>query len=143
MSDDKPESSADLSRREFVTISVAASIAAAAASASAAEMPVSETMVDVTLGRRAADDLILAYDGGRLIGFSQHECARFGPFGVAADGRGRGIGAVLLFRTLGIMRRKGHHNAWFMWTDDATADRIYKSAGFRETRRYAVMKKTL
>ena len=41
------ESSSDLSRREFVAMSVAASIAAAAGSASAADMPVTETMVEI------------------------------------------------------------------------------------------------
>ena len=100
---------------------------------------VRETMLDITLGRRAVDDLFVCYDHGRMIGFSQHEGERFGPFGVAKSERGRGVGAVLLFRTLEIMRRKGHHNAWFMWTDDATADRVYAAAGFRESRRYAVM----
>src|SRR5690242_8068099 len=44
---EKSESSNDLSRREFVAISVAAGIAAAAGSASAADMPVTEKMVDV------------------------------------------------------------------------------------------------
>jgi carboxymethylenebutenolidase len=41
------ESTGDLSRRDFVAMSVAASIVAAAGSASAADMPVTETMVDV------------------------------------------------------------------------------------------------
>src|SRR5215475_1232345 len=47
MADEKTESSNDLSRREFVTMSVAASIAAAAGSASAADMPVTETIVEI------------------------------------------------------------------------------------------------
>ena len=104
---------------------------------------VRETMQEITAGIRAASDLIVCFDNGRMAGFSQHQGERFGPFGVAASHRGRGIGAALLFRTLEIMRRKGHHNAWFMWTDDSTAERIYKSAGFRETRRYSVMTKNL
>ncbi len=104
---------------------------------------VRDTMIDITLGRRAADDLIVCYDNGRMIGFSQHEGERFGPFGVSKSERGRGIGAVLLFHTLEIMRRKGQHNAWFLWTDDSTADRVYKAAGFRETRRYSVMTRDL
>lgn len=41
------ESTGDLSRRDFVAMSVAASIVAAAGSVSAADMPVTETMVDV------------------------------------------------------------------------------------------------
>jgi mycothiol synthase len=102
-----------------------------------------ETMQDITLGRRSTDDLIVAYDRENVIGFSQHEAERFGPFGVAASQRGRGIGAVLLFRTLEIMRRKGLHNAWFLWTDDANAQRVYSGAGFRETRRFAVLKRDL
>jgi mycothiol synthase len=102
-----------------------------------------ETMLDITLGRRGPDDLIIAYDNDGMIGFSQHEAERFGPFGVAASQRGRGIGAVLLFRTLEIMRRKGLHNAWFLWTDDGNAQRVYSGAGFRETRRFAVLKREI
>jgi GNAT superfamily N-acetyltransferase len=104
---------------------------------------VRESLLDITAGRRALDDVIIAYDGHRVVGFSHHEGERFGPFGVAASDRGRGIGAVLLFRTLEIMRRRGHHNAWFLWTDDATADRVYRAAGFAESRRFAVMSRTL
>jgi carboxymethylenebutenolidase len=52
MADEKHEQSADaadgLSRRDFVTLSVAAGLAAAAGSASAAELPVVETNVQVT-----------------------------------------------------------------------------------------------
>jgi carboxymethylenebutenolidase len=53
MTNEKPdheeniESSSDLSRRDFVAMSVAAGIVAASGSASAADMPVTETMVNV------------------------------------------------------------------------------------------------
>ncbi len=104
---------------------------------------VRETMIDIVLGRRDASDLIIAYDGEAVVGFAQHEGERFGPFGVAASQRGRGMGAVLMFRTLETMQRKGLQNAWFLWTDDATAQRVYHAAGFQETRRYAVMKREL
>jgi hypothetical protein len=50
---------------------------------------------------------------------------------------------VLLFRHLEGMRRRGHSVAWFLWTDDTTADRVYRPAGFRETRRYSVLRKSL
>ena len=53
------------------------------------------------------------------------------------------MGAALLFHVLDGMRARGHHTAWFLWTDDKTADRLYRSAGFRESRRYAVMRKLL
>ena len=101
------------------------------------------TMEDIVLGRRPPDELALAFEGETLIGFAQSEGERFGPFGVAGAERGRGVGAALLFYALEGMRARGHPTAWFLWTDDATANRLYRAAGFRETRRYAVSKKTL
>jgi mycothiol synthase len=74
-----------------------------------------------------------------VLGFCQYDGERFGPFGTAADQRGRGIGAVLLFRCLHAMRTAGLHNAWFLWTDDRTA-RLYSAAGFSESRRFAVLR---
>lgn len=104
---------------------------------------VRETMLDIVAGRRPVEELALAFDGETLIGFAQSEGERFGPFGVAASLRGRGVGAALLFYALDGMRARGHHTAWFLWTDDKTADRLYHAAGFRETRRYAVVRKML
>jgi predicted GNAT family acetyltransferase len=62
---------------------------------------------------------------------------------VAASQRGRGLGQVLMFRTLLAQRDAGFRAAWFLWSDDKTADRIYNGAGFREVRRFAVMRKEL
>src|SRR5579871_1751824 len=104
---------------------------------------VRETLHAILAGRRPAEELLLAMEGGAVIGFAQSEGERFGPFGVGAGERGRGVGAVLLFQALDGMRARGLHNAWFLWTNDATADRLYRSAGFRETRRYAVLRKDL
>ena len=104
---------------------------------------VRETMLDIVAGRRPIAELLVAWEGRTLIGFAQSEGERFGPFGVADAVRGRGVGAALLFQALEGMRQRGHHNAWFLWTDDKTADRLYRGAGFRETRRYAMMRKTL
>jgi GNAT superfamily N-acetyltransferase len=101
-----------------------------------------ETMTRITRGPDTSDSVWIAIENGRVLGFAQHEGERFGPFGVASSERGRGIGAVLLFKCLHAMRDKGLHNAWFLWTDDKTA-KLYMEAGFRETRRYAVMRKTL
>jgi N-acetylglutamate synthase-like GNAT family acetyltransferase len=99
-------------------------------------------MARITQGTFAPDQLFAAMEKGRCIGFCQHDGERFGPFGVEASQRGRGIGAVLLFRCLHGMRAKGLHNAWFLWTDDKVA-RLYSQAGFRETRRYALMRREL
>lgn len=84
----------------------------------------------------------LAVENGEVIGFAHHDGERFGPFGNAVLQRGRGVGAVLLCNALEAMRSSGLHNAFFLSTVDATA-RLYSQVGFRESRRYAMMKKNL
>jgi GNAT superfamily N-acetyltransferase len=90
-----------------------------------------------------ATRLWIAATGDRVVGYSHHEVERFGPIGVAPDWRGRGIGHVLMYRTLEAMRRQSLHTAWFMWTDERTAERLYRGAGFRVTRRFAVLRKDI
>jgi len=87
--------------------------------------------------------LWIAHEQGRVIGFSHYEGERFGPIGVAQAERGRGVGQALLYRTLEAMRAQGLHTAFFLWSDDRTAERLYTEAGFVETRRFAVLKKTI
>lgn len=87
--------------------------------------------------------LWIAHEQGEVIGFSHYEGERFGPIGVAQAQRGRGIGQALLYRTLQAMRAQGLHVAFFLWSDDRTAERLYAEAGFVETRRFAVLQKTL
>lgn len=103
---------------------------------------VRETMTKITTGQFSCDQLWIAFEREKVVGFAQHDAERFGPFGVASRQRKRGIGAVLLFKCLQAMREKGLHNAWFLWTDDSTA-KLYAQAGFIETRRYAVLRKAL
>jgi ribosomal protein S18 acetylase RimI-like enzyme len=99
-------------------------------------------MARVLLGEPPAR-LILAREGGRVLGFVHHEGERFGPIGVAAPERGRGLGRVLMFRALAAMREEGFRIAWFLWSDDATARRLYHPGGFREVRRFAILRKDL
>ena len=101
-----------------------------------------ETMGKIQLGDSPAR-LIVAHLDGRVIGYSHHDAERFGPIGVAASERGRGIGQVLMYETLKAQRLAGFRTAWFLWSDDQTAKKIYSAAGFREVRRFALMKKTL
>lgn len=105
---------------------------------------VREAMRDIVSG---ADPrrLIVARsrDSGRVLGFSHYGGERFGPIGVAADQRGRGIGLALMHRTLEAQRLAGYRASWFLWSDDPTAAKIYDRAGFREVRRYALMRKDL
>ncbi|NLI00763.1 MAG: GNAT family N-acetyltransferase [Chthonomonadales bacterium] len=85
----------------------------------------------------------LATCGDSVIGFSHHEVERFGPIGVHPHERGRGIGHLLMYRTLESMRLQGLHCAWFLWSDERTADRLYRAAGFRITRRFAILRKEI
>jgi len=103
---------------------------------------VRETMAKIQLGENPAR-IMIAHQQGRVIGYSHHDNERFGPIGVAADQRGRGIGQVLMYETLRAQRLAGFRTAWFLWSDDKTAAKIYSAAGFREVRRFALMKKEL
>jgi GNAT superfamily N-acetyltransferase len=101
---------------------------------------------DLTRGIFQPDQIFLAATegpgGSEVIGYCQFEGAHFGPFGVADKYQGKGIGTVLLGRTLERMRAKGHHNAFVLWTDD-TAAKVYSKFGFKETRRFAVLRKSI
>lgn len=89
----------------------------------------------------APDRVWIAHERGQVIGFSHYEQERFGPIGVSVSERGRGIGQALLYRTLSAMRQRGLHIAYFMWSDDRTAERLYNEAGFVESRRFALLRK--
>lgn len=86
--------------------------------------------------------LLTAKQGGVVVGYAQFRGERFGPFGVDPALRGRGVGRVLLAQTLLDMRARGFHCAWFLWTSDHAA-RLYARCGFREVRRFAVMRREL
>lgn len=87
--------------------------------------------------------LIVARLGDEVVGMSHFDGERFGPIGVSLDHRGRGLGHALMYRTLRAMRSSGYHTAWFLWSGDSTAQRLYNGAGFRVRRRFAIMQKEL
>jgi mycothiol synthase len=101
-----------------------------------------ESMVRKTMGQFERSEIYVAMQGGKCLGFCQHENERFGPFGTDPEVRGRGIGAVLLLMCLRGMKKLAIHNAWFMSTTDDAA-KVYIQGGFKESRRHAVMKKTM
>lgn len=69
---------------------------------------------------------------------------RFGPFGVDPSERGKGLGTILLYRSLEAMRARGAHSAWFLWTGERTAaGQLYLKAGFEITRTFWVMRRQL
>jgi mycothiol synthase len=86
--------------------------------------------------------MIVAVLHDEVLGYAEHRGERFGPFGVHPDLRSRGIGRVLLAMTLTEMLKKNFHAAWFLWTEDNAA-RLYSQLGFREVRRFAVLRKSL
>lgn len=88
-----------------------------------------------------SEQIMVVTHKDNIIGYCQFEGSHFGPFGVSDAYQGRGIGTVLLARTLERMRHEGHHVAWVMWTDDVAA-KVYGKFGFKETRRFALLKKT-
>lgn len=103
---------------------------------------VRETVTRILRGEAAPRHVHVAVENGNVRGFSHYEGERFGPFGTAKSERGRGMGAVLLCLTVEAMRDSGLHDAFFLWTSDSTA-KLYGEAGFRESRRFCLMKKAL
>jgi ribosomal protein S18 acetylase RimI-like enzyme len=102
-----------------------------------------ETMRAIVTNGDSPMRIVVAHENGKLLGFSHHDAERFGPIGVATSQRGRGIGQVLMYETLRAQRLAGHRVAWFLWSDDKTAARLYTAAGFREVRRFALLRKEL
>lgn len=100
-------------------------------------------LTDLTRGLYREDAIFLAVDRGRIIGFCQYEHEHFGPFGVSDDYQGRGVGSVLLARTMERMRMNGCHSAWVLWTGERALEGVYGRLGFCLTRRFALLKKTL
>jgi len=99
-----------------------------------------QTMQSILRGDDAGR-IVAAHQDGKVLGISHHDGERFGPIGVAASARGRGLGHLLMFATLGNQKRAGLRCAWFLWSDDRTAARLYHAGGFKEIRRFVVMRK--
>ncbi len=95
------------------------------------------------------EQVLIARKGEEVVGFCMYGAydgvgERFGPFGVHPDLRGLGIGKILLYKCLHVMRANGLHNAWFLWTGETSAaGRLYTRAGFSVTRRFEIMVKDL
>lgn len=101
-----------------------------------------ENLSLLTIGKFKEEQIMLAIKGNEVIGYAQFEEEHFGPFGVREDYQGKGIGTVILAKTIQTMHHRGHHSAWFLWTDDKAAH-VYQKVGFKETRRFLIMRKEL
>lgn len=96
------------------------------------------------------DQFLLSIDpSGRVVGFAMFGGydgikERFGPFGVDDSQRGKGLGKILLYRTLDVMRQKGLHGSWFLWTgEQSPAGHLYRRAGFQVTRHFDIMRTSI
>ncbi len=99
-------------------------------------------LTEIGQGKAASQRVFIAHDASRVLGYCRHEAGRFGPFGVAEAAQGKGIGTVLLAKTLTAMRDGGEKRAFLLWTSDETA-RLYARFGFKEWRRFAVMQRQI
>jgi ribosomal protein S18 acetylase RimI-like enzyme len=102
-----------------------------------------EALLDALRDAGEEPPFIVAVRDAEVVGYCQFEGEHFGPFGVRTDMQGRGIGTLAMARCLAAMRRRGHHNAWVLWTSDEAARRVYDRFGFRETRRFAILRRRL
>lgn len=98
------------------------------------------------------DQIVIATRGNEVVGYCQYwnneeydwhrPGTHFGPFGVKETLRGKGLGSVLLARCLQDMRSRGVHHAFLLGAEEAP-QRLYSRFGFKETRKYYIMKKVL
>ena len=102
-----------------------------------------DLLLDISKGLGDYEQFVVALQDDEVVGYCQFEREHFGPFGVRQDMQRQGIGTVLMAKCLQTMKRKGLHNAWLLWTSDETAERVYSRFGFRETRRFAVVRRSL
>ncbi|MBI5473526.1 MAG: GNAT family N-acetyltransferase [Ignavibacteriae bacterium] len=88
------------------------------------------------------DEILLALKGDEVLGFSHFLDEHFGPFGIAKEYSGRGLGPWLYCATVEQMRKKGRRNLWLAWTTGRAKD-FYHKVGLKVTRRHVIMKKQL
>jgi GNAT superfamily N-acetyltransferase len=93
-----------------------------------------------------SDEIAIARQGDRVVGYCQHRYGRHvertGPFGVAADLRGKGIGTLMLCRLLERMSQKGFAFGWFAQTGERQLN-YYRRVGYEVTRTQVRMIKRL
>src|SRR5699024_9992120 len=93
--------------------------------------------------------ILVARKEDNLVGFCTYGGyegvpGRFGPFGVAPDQQGKGLGKLVLNLCLQQMKAESLHGAWFLWTGEkSAAGHLYKKTGFEITRTFHVMKKEI
>jgi GNAT superfamily N-acetyltransferase len=95
---------------------------------------------------REVPPAFIAEEGGEIAGFAVHDVNNrglgwFGPTGVDASMRGRGLGGRLLLASLGDLRRLGYGRAVIPWTDALEFYR--KAAGANPAQQFVAMERPL
>ena len=109
----------------------------------------SSVKVALECGRR---DILIAAKGKEVVGFTQWEnpltdppngaAGRFGPFGVKAELRNQGIGAVIFYRLVQEVQAKGADRLWFGWAGPRNLT-FYERAGCVVERQFKMFTKSL
>lgn len=109
----------------------------------------SSVKVALECGRK---DILIAVKGDEVVGFTQWEnpltdppngaAGRFGPFGVKADMRNRGIGAVIFYRLVEEVQLKGATRLWFGWAGPRNLT-FYERAGCVVERQFKMFSKSV
>ncbi len=98
-----------------------------------------ELLTNATYGLCDYEQFIIAERDGDVLGYCQFDGEHFGPIGVREDVQGMGIGSALMLKCLQVMRSKGLHNAWMLWTSQELVERFYSRFGFRVARRFRIL----
>lgn len=86
--------------------------------------------------------VVTVLNGKEVLGYCQQlHGGHVGPFGMAPELRGKGIGSVMLYKLLDRMLKNGDKYAWFSLTEKA--QNYYARAGFEITRQYKILKKEI
>ncbi|MCL2286083.1 MAG: GNAT family N-acetyltransferase [Firmicutes bacterium] len=96
---------------------------------------------------RGEESIQLAWNPkGEVVGFAMRAMdgtpGRFGPFGVANDQQGTGLGGVLFHNLVSDMVERRIFYTWFLWTGGRNLD-IYATWGMKVYRSYCMMGKVL
>ena len=87
-------------------------------------------------------EVLIARRGDKVVGYCQWEGEHFGPFGVAATQRNAKLGAKLFVEAVRRIRAADGRSVWFNWADP-DAQRFYERYGFKPTRRFAILHRSL
>jgi len=96
---------------------------------------------------RGEETIQLAWNpSGEVAGFAMRAMdgtpGRFGPFGIASNQQGTGLGAILFHNLVRDMVEWRIFYTWFLWTGGRNLD-IYATWGMKEYRTYCMMGKAL